>query len=368
MTGLYAHFPWCVRKCPYCDFNSHPLQGALQGSAQERQYRAALLADLERELTRFEQPTIDTVYCGGGTPSLFSARTFRAVLERVPNPPAEVTLEANPGTVEHADFAAYRRAGITRISLGVQSFDAAQLALLGRIHSADDSRAAARQVAAAGFDSFNLDLMYGLPNQSVEAALADLAEAIRLAPPHISWYQLTVEPKTEFARRPPAQLPTADQAAAMEDAGAELLARHGYRRYEVSSFARHGHRCAHNVNYWRFGDYVGIGAGGHGKLTAGGTVWRTAKPSQPRRYLAGARGGATAVAEDQLAAEFMMNALRLVEGVDRQLFVERTGLAFEHIAQTVAELEGWGLMAKGRLALTARGYRQLDGVLARFLP
>ena len=363
MTGLYAHFPWCVRKCPYCDFNSHPLKGSLQ----EREYRAVLLADLQQELERFDEPPIDTVYFGGGTPSLFSPETFRAVIERLPNPPAEVTVEANPGTVEHANFAAYRRAGINRVSLGAQSFDPAQLERLGRIHAAADTRAAAREIAAAGFDSFNIDLMYGLPNQSVEAALADLVEAIRLAPPHISWYQLAIEPKTEFARRPPSRLPDADQAAAIEDAGLELLASHGYQRYEVSAFAQDGHRCAHNLNYWRFGDYIGIGAGAHGKLTAHGTVWRTTKPSQPRRYMAGACGATNAVAADQLAVEFMMNALRLTGGVDQSLFAERTGLAFEHMAETVEELVDWGLMRSNRLALTERGYRQLDGALARFL-
>ena len=362
MTGLYAHFPWCVRKCPYCDFNSHPLKGSLQ----EDEYRTALLADLQHELEQFGAPPIDTVYFGGGTPSLFSPATFRNVLERLPNRPAEVTLEANPGTVEHADFGAYRDAGITRVSLGVQSFDSAQLTRLGRIHNADDSRAAARQIAAAGFESFNIDLMYGLPKQSVEEALADLAEAIRLTPPHISWYQLTIEPKTEFARRPPRRLPNADQAAAIEDAGLALLARHGYERYEVSAFARDGQRCAHNLNYWRFGDYLGIGAGAHGKRTADGAIWRTTKPSQPRRYMIDAGSAIAAVAPGQLAAEFMMNALRLTEGVERSLFARTTGLAFEDIARIVDELVDWGLMHGERLALTERGHRQLDGVLMRF--
>ena len=360
--GLYVHFPWCVRKCPYCDFNSHPLKGSLR----EDEYEAALLADLDRELERYGERAIDTIYFGGGTPSLFRAATFRAIVDRLPSRAAEVTLEANPGTVEHGSFTAYRRAGITRISLGAQSFDAAQLKRLGRIHGADDIRAAARQVAAAGFESFNIDVMYGLENQTAGQALSDLAEAIRLAPPHISWYQLTVEPKTEFARRPP-RLPSADQAAAIEDAGVELLAQHGYRRYEVSAFALDGHRCAHNLNYWRFGDYVGIGAGAHGKITANGRIVRTTKPSQPRLYLAGADGTNVAVRQDQLATEFLMNALRLVDGVSRQLFVERTGLGLESLAGTIDDLVQWGLMHPDRLALTAQGFRQLDGVLARFL-
>ena len=363
--GLYVHFPWCVRKCPYCDFNSHPLKGPLR----ENEYATALLADLDRELALCRERTIETIYFGGGTPSLFSAPTFRRLIERLPNRATEITMEANPGTVEHGGFAAYRRAGVTRVSLGAQSFDAAQLKRLGRIHGADEVRAAARHVAASGFESFNIDLMYGLQNQTPRQALADLAEAIRLAPPHISWYQLTVEPKTEFARRPP-RLPNADQAAAIEDAGVELLAQHGYRRYEVSSFALDGHRCAHNVNYWQFGDYLGIGAGAHGKLTSQGRVVRTAKPSQPRLYLAGVDGTAAPIPEGQLAMEFLMNALRLVDGVDRQLLAERTGLApqsAERVARTIDELVRWGLMRSDRLALTARGYRQLDGVLARFL-
>ena len=360
--GLYVHFPWCVRKCPYCDFNSHPLKGMLQ----EDDYAAALLADLDRELAHCGERTIETIYFGGGTPSLFSARTFRSLIDRLPNRAAEITLEANPGTVEHDNFAAYRRVGITRVSLGAQSFDVAQLKRLGRIHSADDIRAAARYVAAAGFESFNIDVMYGLENQTTRQALADLVEAIRLAPPHISWYQLAIEPKTEFARRPP-RLPNADQAAAIEDAGVALLAQHGYRRYEVSAFALDDHRCAHNLNYWRFGDYIGVGAGAHGKLTGNGRVVRTAKPSQPRLYLAGACGTATPVPEDQLAMEFLMNALRLVDGVHPKLFAERTGLAPESVAGTIDDLVRWGLMRSDRLALTAQGYRQLDGVLARFL-
>ncbi len=362
-VGLYVHLPWCVRKCPYCDFNSHPLHGALP----EDEYRAALLADFERECERFDHRPMDTVYFGGGTPSLFSPKTFRALLDRMAKDAAETTLEANPGTVEHGDFAAYRDAGISRVSLGAQSFHPAQLKRLGRIHGADDIRRVAGQVAAAGFASFNIDLMYALPGQTVKHALADLEQAIRLAPPHLSWYQLTIEPKTEFARRPPSRLPNCDQAAAIEDAGLELLARHGYRRYEVSAFARDGHRCAHNLNYWRFGDYMGIGAGAHGKLTAGTRVLRTAKPRQPRRYLAGERDTTTQVPSGDVGTEFMMNALRLTEGVATKLFAARTGLDFGVVEDTVAELVDWDLMRSDRLALTERGYRQLDGVVARFL-
>ena len=362
-AGLYVHFPWCVRKCPYCDFNSHPLTTTLR----EQEYLAALRDDLAQELERFAGRIIETVYFGGGTPSLFAPSTFRTLLDELPCGPAEVTLEANPGAVEHHAFNAYRDAGVNRVSLGAQSFEAGQLHRLGRIHSADETRHAAREVAAAAFDSFNIDLMYGLPAQTVAEALADLEQALRLAPSHISWYQLTVEAKTEFARRPPTGLPSVDHAAAIEDAGVELLARHGYRRYEVSAFAQDGHACAHNSNYWRFGDYIGIGAGAHGKRTDRGRVWRSAKPSQPRRYLSGATGTSTEVAKNELAAEFLMNALRLTDGVEYERFTERTGLSIDVIADAVQELIDWGLMRDDRLALTARGYRQLDGVLARFL-
>ena len=362
-VGLYVHFPWCVQKCPYCDFNSHPLKEPLR----EAEYRKALLTDLERELERFGDRRITTVYFGGGTPSLFSPETFRVLLDRLPDA-REVTLEANPGTIERGDFCDYRSAGITRVSLGAQSFDALRLNLLGRIHGTDDIGNSAREAKAADVDSLNLDLMYALPNQTVAEALDDLTEAIRLEPNHISWYQLTIEPKTEFARRPPVGLPDVNRSCEIEEAGIELLERHGYRRYEVSAFARDGHVCAHNVNYWRFGDYMGIGAGAHGKFTNDdGEVVRTAKASQPRLYLNGRDGATTAVPHDELPSEFMMNALRLVDGVEQELFEARTGLGFGVIAQTVTELEDWGLMSAGRLALTATGYCQLNNVVFRFL-
>ena len=360
--GLYVHFPWCVRKCPYCDFNSHPLRGELA----ETDYVEALLGDLRGELERFGGRRVDTVFFGGGTPSLFAATSFRRLLAAVPGAPAEATLEANPGAAEHDRFAAYRRAGITRVSLGAQSFSDVQLARLGRIHSAEGTRRAARALAGAGFESFNLDLMYALPGQSVAAALEDLEQAIRLEPPHLSWYQLAIEPKTEFAHRPPPGLPTTDQAADIEEAGVEMLARHGYRRYEVSAFARDGHRCRHNLNYWRFGDYAGIGAGAHGKATTAAGIHRTAKAGPPRLYLRGDPATVLAVPPGQRASEFMMNALRLVDGVDAGRFSEGTGLPWGAIQAVVGELERWGLMRPGRLALTPHGLRQLDAVVARF--
>ena len=361
--GLYAHFPWCVRKCPYCDFNSHPLHGELL----EETYLAALLADLRRERDRFGDRCIETVYFGGGTPSLFRPATFATLTAEVADA-TEITMEANPGAVEHGDFVAYRRAGISRVSLGAQSFDPAQLKRLGRIHGGADTRHAASAIQAAGFSSFNIDIMYGLPGQSVAQALDDLTQAIHLEPPHISWYQLTIEPKTEFARRPPSGLPDSDHAVEIEEAGIDLLSRHGYRRYEVSAFARDGHECAHNLNYWRYGDYIGIGAGGHGKLTTPpGQIVRTAKPSQPRLYLREARDLTTPVATQDRPGEFMMNALRLTDGVDMALFEHRTGIAFATVAEVVGELADWGLMHRDRLALTEYGYRHLDAVVARFL-
>ena len=362
-VGLYVHFPWCVKKCPYCDFNSHPLKEPLR----ETEYREALLDDFERELERFGDRRITTVYFGGGTPSLFSAETFRILLDRLPDA-REITLETNPGTVERGDFADYRQAGITRVSLGAQSFDAARLNVLGRIHDVDDIGNAGREAKSAGVDSLNLDLMYALPDQTAAEALDDLAEAIRLEPDHISWYQLTIEPRTEFARRPPVGLPDVDRACEIEEAGIELLERHGYRRYEVSAFARDGHPSEHNVNYWRFGDYLGIGAGAHGKFTGPrGQIIRTAKASQPRLYLAGVEGRTNTVPRDDLPGEFMMNALRLVDGVEKELFEDRTGLGFDVVADKITELVDWGLMRARRLALTTRGFRQMNGVVARFL-
>lgn len=362
-VGLYVHLPWCVRKCPYCDFNSHPLKQPLPETA----YRSRLLDDLEREFERFGRRRVETVYFGGGTPSLFSAETFGRLMERVPEA-AEVTLEANPGTVERGDFADYRRAGVNRVSLGAQSFDPAQLKILGRIHTVDDIVRAVREARHAGIDNVNVDLMYGLPDQTVQQALDDLDRAIRLEPAHISWYQLTIEPRTEFARRPPPGLPNTDRAVGIEDAGLELLARHGYERYEVSAFARDGQRCRHNLNYWRFGDYIGIGAGAHGKLTTtGGRTMRIVKPSQPRRYLGGADASLNEVTAEELPGEFMMNALRLTHGVAPELFQARTGIGLDAIGNTLGELADWGLLRGDRLALTTRGYRQLNGVVARFL-
>ena len=366
--GLYVHFPWCVRKCPYCDFNSHPLRGTLR----ETEYLDVLMGDLAQEAERHDSAAIASVFLGGGTPSLFSPEAMQTLLSSpTVRDATEVTMEANPGAVEHGSFRAYREAGITRVSLGAQSFDPAQLGVLGRIHSPEDTDAAIDQVRQASFASFNIDLMHGLPNQTEAQALADLERAIRHDPPHISWYQLTIEAKTEFARRPPKGLPDSDAAADMEAAGVELLERHGYRRYEVSAFARPGHECRHNVNYWRYGDYLGIGAGAHGKRTSfdsgSATVLRTAKASQPRLYLADHDALTQPIASAELAFEFMLNALRLTDGVPQDLFPARTGLSMGAIEPVVSELIEWGLMRSDRIALTPAGHAQLDAVVSRFL-
>ena len=363
MSGLYVHLPWCVRKCPYCDFNSHPLRAQLP----ENDYVGVLLADFARERERAPWP-IESVYFGGGTPSLFSARAFARLLDAFePSNGVEVTLEANPGTVETAGpVADYATAGINRVSLGVQSFDDAHLRALGRIHDGDDATRAARAIRDAGFAEFNIDLMFGLPGQTMAGALADLERAVALGPTHVSWYQLTIEPKTEFARRPPV-LPAVDAVADIAEAGQALLADHGFERYEVSAYARPGSRCRHNLNYWAFGDYLGIGAGAHGKLTGPGGVLRSAKARQPRLYLQDPSPANTPVARADLPVEFMMNALRLVDGVASRVFEERTGLSDAVIADTLAALREEGLMEVDRIALTEFGHRHLDTVVARFL-
>ena len=364
MSGLYVHLPWCVRKCPYCDFNSHPLRTRLP----EDDYVRALLDDFERERERASWP-VRSVYFGGGTPSLFSPRSFARLLDAFDLPDdAEVTMEANPGTVETAGaMAAYASAGINRVSLGVQSFDDGRLRDLGRIHDGGEAVRAAGAIRGAGFAEFNIDLMFGLPEQTVADALADLERAVALEPTHLSWYQLTIEPRTEFARRPPV-LPHADAMADITEAGQVLLAERGFERYEVSAYARPGSQCRHNLNYWTFGDYLGIGAGAHGKLTTTeGEVLRTAKPRQPRLYLKDPSTVDTPVDPGELPVEFMMNALRLVKGVDPDVFARRTGLLPETIADTLAALREEGLMEAQRLALTEFGHRHLDTVVARFL-
>lgn len=373
--ALYVHFPWCVRKCPYCDFNSY----AARDGFDEGAYLAALSADLVAQAPAAEGREVISVFLGGGTPSLFSPRAIAAVLEAAGRhlrlaADLEVTLEANPGTLECGRFAEYRAAGVNRVSLGAQSFDAACLQALGRIHSPDDTRRAAEELHAAGIANFNLDLMYGLPGQDVEGAVRDLEQALALGPAHLSHYQLTIEAGTVFAGRPP-QLPDEEAAEGMLATCGERLARAGFDRYEVSGYARPGRRSRHNLNYWRFGDYLGVGAGAHGKLTQARAreIWRSAQPREPRRYLAAAALGAgnrRKVPAADLPFEFMLNALRLVEGFERELFGERTGLPWESVQPTVQKLIERDLMVSRGSCYGASplGLRFLNDVLTHFLP
>ncbi len=380
--SLYIHIPWCVRKCPYCDFNSHVQHGALPVDA----YIDALLADLDRDLREHAGAigarALHSVFFGGGTPSLFMpaaiARILDGVAARIELPStAEITLETNPGTVEHGRFDDYRAAGVNRISLGVQSFDDAALRRLGRIHGADEARRAARAAQDAGLANLNLDLMYALPQQTLAGALADIEQAIALEPAHISHYQLTLEPNTLFALRPP-PLPDEDSAWDMQESCQAALAAAGYAQYEVSAYARAtSRRCAHNLNYWRFGDYLGIGAGAHGKLGSGVAphIVRTSKYKMPRSYLDhAARGEAlgtrTEVAASELPFEFMLNALRLNAGVERTLFGERTGLDEAVIAAPLARARARGWLDEGpaRIAASETGRRFLNDVIGLFLP
>jgi len=371
--SLYVHLPWCVRKCPYCDFNSH----ALKGDLPEDAYVEALLLDLEEELALVPGRRIETVFFGGGTPSLFSAAALARLIDRLRAvgalaPTAEVTLEANPGAVEHGRFAQLRAAGINRVSLGVQSFDASQLARLGRIHSAGESLKAIDELDRAGIDNFNIDLMYGLPEQTLDQARRDLERALATGPAHISHYQLTLEPNTLFWHRPP-PLPEDDQIGQMLADSQALLAAAGYEQYEVSAYAAPGRRSAHNVNYWTYGDYLGVGAGAHGKLTREGQISRRTKRRHPADYMKpdGSRlQESRAVPGPERVFEFMLNALRLRDGFDRQLFEARTGLSFEAARAGMDAALEKGLLeprANGWRA-SALGWRFLNDLQALFLP
>jgi oxygen-independent coproporphyrinogen-3 oxidase len=379
--SLYVHIPWCVKKCPYCDFNSHAREGALPVDA----YVDALSADLDADLARFGDAIagreIVSVFFGGGTPSLFAPDAIARILDRAAKRLAfadgvEITLETNPGTVEHGRFDEYLRSGVTRISFGVQSFDDEKLRRLGRIHSATEAERAIRTAQDAGYDNLNLDLMYALPEQTLEGALADIERAIALAPTHVSHYQLTIEPNTLFAARPP-RLPDSDSAWDMQEACQRRLAEAGYAQYEVSAYARPGRSCAHNLNYWTFGDYLGIGAGAHGKISdaAANAVTRSAKVKLPRSFLARASGGEAlgafeAVPLEQRPFEFMLNALRLNDGVTLLDFEQRTGLARTAIAGPLARAraQDWIEDDDARLQPTESGRRFLNDLIALFLP
>ncbi|MBL8302784.1 MAG: oxygen-independent coproporphyrinogen III oxidase-like protein [Ideonella sp.] len=374
--SLYVHLPWCLRKCPYCDFNSHERADA---AVPEAAYLDALCADLEAALPFVWGRRVHSIFIGGGTPSLFSPggidRLVTDLRARLPlEPGCEITLEANPGTFERDRFRAYRAAGITRLSVGVQSFDDAHLAALGRVHDTAQARAAVAE-AAQCFDTWNLDLMYALPGQTLAGLSAELDTALSFAPPHLSIYHLTIEPNTRFSTRPPAGLPDDDLASDMLDLLVERTGGAGLERYEVSAFARPGHRCVHNLNYWQFGDYLGIGAGAHSKLSFPHRVVRQVRWREPLTYMAQAMAGTAVSNEEEVARralpfEFVLNALRLREGFALERFTERTGLPLSAIEVALAEGERRGLLQRegGQVVPTVRGYDFLSDLQALFLP
>lgn len=371
--SLYVHFPWCVKKCPYCDFNSHEARGGIP----EADYVAALIADLEQSLPAIWGRPVVSVFIGGGTPSLLSPKSVDALLSafraRLPLlPEAEITLEANPGTVDAERFAGYRAAGVNRLSLGVQSFNPRHLAALGRIHDEREAHRAA-DAALRHFDNINLDMMYALPEQTPEEAHADIRAAAAFGTPHLSAYHLTLEPSTPFFHKPP-QLPGPDLAADMQDMVEETLAYHGYGHYEVSAFARPRAECRHNLNYWQFGDYLGIGAGAHGKISLPHRIVREMRHRHPQAYMQGVAAGnpvqeTRQVSPEELPFEFMMNALRLVEGFPVRLFQERTGLPLDVVHPKLAEAGRRGLLAMTaeRISPTGHGRRFLNDLLEMFL-
>lgn len=378
--SLYVHFPWCVKKCPYCDFNSHPLRGEVP----ESEYVDALLRDLDFELsgsrvTSHQSQSLVSIFMGGGTPSLFSDRAIGRLLEAVNQRLAfaadiEITLEANPGTAEAGHFRGYRTAGVNRLSMGVQSLDDTQLKRLGRIHDSAEARRAYELARGAGFDNINLDMMYALPQQSPDEAALDLRALVALQPEHISYYQLTLEPNTEFGLRPP-PVPDEDSAWTMHEQGLPALEAAGYRQYEVSAYARSGRQSRHNRNYWEFGDYLGIGAGAHGKRTlTDGHILRRARHKHPKTYLQHA-GTAQALQEDRqvpaadLPFEFLMNALRLNDGFAPALYEQRTGLRWDGRAAAVSTAMQRGLIEAGsdRVRPTPLGRTHLNGLLRLFL-
>lgn len=377
--SLYIHLPWCLKKCPYCDFNSHEWAGEGGPSVPpEQHYLDALRADLEASLPLIWGRTVHSIFIGGGTPSLFSPESIDRLLADVRarvrlEADAEITLEANPGTFERDRFRAFRQAGVTRLSIGVQSFNDQHLKALGRVHDRTQALAAVEE-AARSFDTFNLDVMYALPGQTLAQAEEDIRTALSLAPPHISIYHLTLEPNTYFAKFPPV-VPDDDDAYAMLDRITELTAEAGLQRYEVSAYAKPGHACRHNLNYWQFGDYLGIGAGAHGKLSFAHRVARTVKLRDPRRYMEQALAGQALASMDEVSRadlpfEFMLNALRLKDGVALQDFMDRTGLPLSSIEPALREGEQRGLLLResGRVAPTRRGLDFLSDLQSLFLP
>jgi putative oxygen-independent coproporphyrinogen III oxidase len=377
--SLYVHLPWCLRKCPYCDFNSHEVVREANGAATvpEQRYLDALVADLESALPLVWGRPVHSIFIGGGTPSLFSPASIDRLLGDIRarlklEADCEITLEANPGTFEKDRFRAFRSAGVTRLSVGVQSFNDAHLKALGRVHDRAQAVAAVEEAAAA-FDTFNLDLMYALPGQAMEQLEEDMTQALALAPPHLSVYHLTIEPNTYFAKFPP-RVPDDDTAYAMLDRITEMTTGAGMERYEVSAYAKPGHRCWHNLNYWQFGDYLGIGAGAHGKLSFPHRIVRQVRYREPRLYMDNALAGQPIAQEDEvtradLPFEFMLNALRLREGFTLAQFSERTGLALTAIEEPLAEAERRGLVDRdlARVRPTERGFDFLSDLQQLFL-
>ena len=369
--SLYIHFPWCVKKCPYCDFNSHPLQQELD----QTKYIQALINDLDYELSQFDQSRpLGSIFLGGGTPSLFEPDALVSLLGCIEHrlkfaEDIEITMEANPGTTEHHDFASYNRAGINRLSIGAQSFNPAHLEVLGRIHSSADILKSFKSARKGGFKNINIDLMYGLPGQTVEQALADLDTALDLAPEHISLYQLTLEPNTVFYRYPP-RLPDQDEVIEMQQSLQTKLFYQGFRQYEISAYARNQYECRHNLNYWMFGDYLGIGAGAHSKLTVGQFLIRRARKKHPGTYMAsagtnGAIAEAKQIPSDEITLEFLMNGLRLKAGFSLGIAEERTGLESTTIRVPLEKhiAEGLIIESDGNLRCSERGYLFLDNIL-----
>ncbi|MCW4526999.1 radical SAM family heme chaperone HemW [Proteus mirabilis] len=369
--SLYIHIPWCVQKCPYCDFNSH----TLKGEVPHQEYVQHLLNDLDADLTHVGSREVQTIFIGGGTPSLLSAESMADLLYGVKEriavaPDAEITMEANPGTVEAERFAGFQRAGINRISIGVQSFSNDKLIRLGRIHDADEAKNAARLAKELGLRSFNLDLMHGLPDQSLSQALSDLQQAIALSPPHLSWYQLTIEPNTQFGSRPP-KLPDDDMLWDIFSEGDKLLTAAGYQQYETSAYCKPGFQCQHNLNYWRFGDYLGIGCGAHGKISfADGRIMRTVKTKHPKGFMAGRYlHQQNWVDNDDRPFEFFMNRFRLLEAFPRQDFSDYTGLAQETIRRQIDEALALGYISETEThwQITPHGKLFLNSLLELFL-
>ena len=376
--SLYVHLPWCLKKCPYCDFNSHERRAGTDSAAQQKRYVDALISDLEASLPLIWGRQVHSVFIGGGTPSLFEPeaidRLIAAIRARLQLAPScEITLEANPGTFERERFSAFRGAGVTRLSIGVQSFEDANLKALGRVHDGNQARAAVEE-AARSFDTFNLDLMYALPGQTLEALEQDVNMALSFAPPHLSIYHLTIEPNTVFAKFPP-KVPDEDSAWAMLDRITEMTGASGLERYEVSAYARAGHRCVHNLNYWQFGDYLGVGAGAHGKLSFAHRVIRQVRHREPELYMNKALGGDAVAQEHEVSRkdlpfEFMLNALRLRDGFELQDFMDRTGLPPSSIAASIEKAEQMGWLQREGLWLrpTDRGFDFLSDLQALFLP